>query len=75
MHAVIASLPDESGHYELAKHRAGNNCPVFPAIITTERDGYFEVATVISRTMLRLQFPLLVKETVGNNFARKNDVV
>ncbi len=38
---------------EAGKHRAGNNCPVFPAIITTERDGYFEVATIISRTMLR----------------------
>jgi hypothetical protein len=37
-----------------AKHRSKNNCPVFPAIITTERDGYFGDATVISRPMLKM---------------------
>ena len=34
------------------KDRRRNNSPVLFAIITAERDGYFEVATVISAPML-----------------------
>ena len=36
---------------KFAKHRSANNCPILLAIITTERDGYFGDATVISRPM------------------------